>query len=535
LGNLFQIGKFPQSCLPSFLHEGVHHWCFQSPVGSTLALLQLRARRRAISWALESEGDLFDVVEDLIRYETALALMRPLAEGLALFAEFDVTPRRDSSLISLPMLWMYFCFTTQSKDELRNESGFSLYKLLHDVRLSQHYCQRKSNVLIQPVSCEHGGYLLGYMTVKNLWAYATSQCARFTDIELFLIYLRSFFYDDFGFVATLLSPQTAEIDSANAIASYFQERFMAFAQADFEADISMFESKVSKYKLGHRSDKLPRLNTDLGLYKLGQERLKQSVAELKNKKGKYKSIGDRLRLSDSWTLAQRDIMCIGSLDVSVRLPRQGWVVVSRNEQHILSGPALEGAPVGEGDGSLDFYISPAGGYRAVIVSLDQRIVSLQLLGTEDRAVQKQFKDYITNRAKVDATNEESRQLLEAITSNHVSSILLNHVREFNQEAPDQIYLQKALLHVPPQQLTRYFDMMKEDGLLPILNNETSLVKALAMIGLSTSLGLPRDHILNMLSMNGMDGQSTISELHRFGDKHNIPLILDEVEVLICLV
>ena len=37
--HLFRDHVYPADCLPQFLHESTHHWCFQSPVCVALAFL----------------------------------------------------------------------------------------------------------------------------------------------------------------------------------------------------------------------------------------------------------------------------------------------------------------------------------------------------------------------------------------------------------------------------------------------------------------------------------------------------------------
>ena len=50
LRSLFMSGdEAPPDVQLAFFHEAMHHWCFHSPVGATLAFLQMRARRRALS------------------------------------------------------------------------------------------------------------------------------------------------------------------------------------------------------------------------------------------------------------------------------------------------------------------------------------------------------------------------------------------------------------------------------------------------------------------------------------------------------
>ena len=214
LAGMLMLGKYPQRLLPTFLHEMVHHWCFHSPVGSVLSYLQLRARRNSLLLLVESNHDSsdveqsFDILLDLLRYEAAINLMRPLAEGMALFAEFDAEPG-ESAAISTPLSFTYLSFHEIEPSKAPFEG---LSALLARHRLSDDMRERKANLLVQPFSCVGGGYLPGYMLVKNLWLYMLRErkCHRFWDRDLFLSYLQSFFYNDYEFIATLLSPETSE-------------------------------------------------------------------------------------------------------------------------------------------------------------------------------------------------------------------------------------------------------------------------------------------------------------------------------------
>ena len=83
----------PASTFSSFIHEATHHWCFISPVGTALSALHCSVARRALHWlATGDESETMAALEDLCAYEIALSWLRPLNEGLALFAEYDVFP-----------------------------------------------------------------------------------------------------------------------------------------------------------------------------------------------------------------------------------------------------------------------------------------------------------------------------------------------------------------------------------------------------------------------------------------------------------
>src|ERR1700759_4269224 len=70
--------------LANFLHEWTHRSCNMSRVGSAPALLKLRSGIRTFNE--------LDATADYLRCMTATALLEPLSEGLALFAEFDAYP-----------------------------------------------------------------------------------------------------------------------------------------------------------------------------------------------------------------------------------------------------------------------------------------------------------------------------------------------------------------------------------------------------------------------------------------------------------
>jgi hypothetical protein len=112
----FGWGQADPGRLSVFLHEATHHWCFTSPVAFAIAGLTLRARLGMVQ-ALNGERhrDLeMSIVHDLVRVNTAVALLRPLAEGLALFAEFDAVSRIWSKAVS-PVLQSLFQFFVDPK------------------------------------------------------------------------------------------------------------------------------------------------------------------------------------------------------------------------------------------------------------------------------------------------------------------------------------------------------------------------------------------------------------------------------------
>ncbi len=169
-----------------------------------------------------------------MRYESAISLMRPLAEGLALFAEFDALPD-DSPVISLPIMMSAISFANPEENDQRpapDQWNSLVSRLLLRHRLSPRFIEKKAALLKQPVGATAGsGYLAGYLTVKNIWDYLKRRNSKLWDSDLFLTYFKTVFYDDFGLVAVLLDPDTeimttgaGDRDCVERIMRYFLHR-----------------------------------------------------------------------------------------------------------------------------------------------------------------------------------------------------------------------------------------------------------------------------------------------------------------------
>jgi hypothetical protein len=167
-------GALPARALPAFIHEATHHWCFLSAVGQALTLLALRARRRAILNGIAmARGQIRpfardEVLDAAIRVDVFMELHRALAEGLALFAEFDAQPG-SAEIISPVMLLVGRVFCRDRASTAEDLLGPAVCDLLAATRQSQYLMKRKANVFVSPLTCDGAAYLPGYLFVKNLW------------------------------------------------------------------------------------------------------------------------------------------------------------------------------------------------------------------------------------------------------------------------------------------------------------------------------------------------------------------------------
>jgi hypothetical protein len=110
----------------------------------------------------------------------------------------------------------------------------SLLEVLGGVRVSDMMIRRKTNLLLQTLSCTAGGYLPGYLTVKNLWRKCREKHGAFYDADLFATLMRRYFYGDYGFVEYLLSENESTPEWLTGLVDYVGERFNGLLRLDLE-------------------------------------------------------------------------------------------------------------------------------------------------------------------------------------------------------------------------------------------------------------------------------------------------------------
>ncbi|SEK13776.1 hypothetical protein [Paraburkholderia diazotrophica] len=129
------------SIVPQFMHECTHHWCFHSIVGNAISLLTMRARRNSL---VDGPVTRFgEIKSDLLRAQAAEIMLQPYAEGLALFAEFDLTPGkgRISSEVMRSCL-MCFGFRGKTLEDIETPA----IALLQGTRRSSEFIRRKAGI-----------------------------------------------------------------------------------------------------------------------------------------------------------------------------------------------------------------------------------------------------------------------------------------------------------------------------------------------------------------------------------------------------
>jgi hypothetical protein len=533
-------GTSPRNLLPSFLHEATHHWCFLSPVGSVVAALQLRARRRAQTLLrtnpagkrrIELQAGL---LEDLIRAETVTAFLRPLAEGLSLYTEFDAMTNQKSSILSLPLeMASYFSGDLELS---QTPLGLTpvLVSLLRSMRLDQRCIQRKVGVFGHPLAYTDGGYFLGYLTVRRLWIKAAGKDGRLlNETDLFLMYLRSFFFDDIGLVAKLLDPTTKELESASAISNYVNQRILTFIDDVQQSDIATYEHEVIEFGRSSDKGKIPKFLTSLrvesDLYDLGSQLSTRLVEQLgATSKG---TVNDVFRLQEAEIFGRRDIMYLGSIPVEVVVHKDGKFQVFREGMQVTDGQAHKGVAAGNAEGSLDLFFSmlPRHRYRVVSITRGKDVVLKKFIGPKSmpKSAVKRFSDFEPSRSIAQSRSDEFSVALEQVLVGSWMEICLTHIRNQLGTLVESVYLPVATYGVSDAHYEKAYPLMQQNGLLSLLNWDRELIEGTALLGLCCNAISPhRGFVSAWFKKSDLDLDLTLAGINKCTKEYGIPEVYE---------
>jgi hypothetical protein len=545
LGGMVQAGRYPDRYFADFVHELTHHWCFHSPVGLALALLQMRARRRAILILAdepESGTDAYSVAEDLVRYESAIAVMRPLAEGLALFSEFDATPG-ESPVVSLPMTLAAISFgTVEEEDRLRPapaQWNSILGRLLLRQRLSERSVERKAALLAQPLTAGAGGYLAGYLSVKNIMDLLRRRADKLWDSDLFLSYIKTFFYDDYAFVATLLDPDTeimstgsGERDCVEGILRYFHGRVAELLSVTTDKILGDFEEwTLSADRSKDRPDPW-YVGGQAARAVTGQQRMDEWLAELRET-DKIGRLDAAMRNRALWSLAQRDLFCIGSFRAPVRVNEHGRVFVGVHENAtdkyawpVFNVKSLDGVAEGSGDGSLEYFVSPSHRYSVIAVTRNNGLVALTTMSENvTPELEEQIRSYRTSLEE----GLGERQLLNTVVNRVVdessASVYRAHYAKSVAEMAEEFFIDKALAHTQESDVPAARELLRRRGFYDAFGADRTQWRSFVKLTLASALSTNREFIAAVMERDEYTLDAILASVQSCEQRHPVKLVM----------
>jgi hypothetical protein len=480
--------------VPSFIHEVTHHRCFWSPVGNAVAWVNMRARRRALHAAAHGAGgdddEALDVFDDFIRCETTLEALRPLTEGLALFAEHDVVPGSSPSLSEVMQLVVRHCMPIRSEAMMTTE----LPAYLRAMRRRHTAFQRKLHLLLQPLDTDGDGYLPGYLTVKNLWRATVAQEPRLLDTDLFLQYVTASVFHDLGLVAHILDDRTSDVGAAKRIADYVGWRLGRLLADDVGAQLDALERARTTELVRFTASDLdaisrPNLDTDPQLWELGEERLRTAAAQLAAEAAGT-GPGAELAREHMWALAQRELIVLARTPTRAWVADEGEVVFAFSGYGYRTGTTSDEPPGSElDDATLTLALNPSpwGQYTAMTLSAASRAVRTWFNPSVDDALRSHFAHYdLDSDRRLEEDAVLAATLEQVMAADETDRILFEHTRESMSSWRRQLYGLRALAYVPEAEVVPLLCAL-EDGFASLLGG-VAPVRALAWISLNAPDG-----------------------------------------------
>lgn len=558
LGAFIHSNELPESWLPSLLHESVHHWCFSTPVGTAIAVLEARARLRILLSAFgdleddqESSEDEQKAIEDLTRFQIVNKLLHPLAEGLALFAEFDVEPRPETKVISRPMKFVYGYFTNPSKDEIASEWGKSLLILLRKQRLTQRFIDRKSNILLEPLGFHdsgQNGYLLGYLMVKNLWHLACRRTPRFYDADLFYTFLQRYIYSDYAFVQVLLQNSTQGPSAADSIASYLHSRLdqIGYLDLDYEAD------KVDRTQDLASSDPdaiFAPIASNLEQFEEGQKLLNQAL-EFISANNHHEKL-DFVRRLMSRLFGQRFFLSLGKFDIQISPTTPGCLSVSLDEMpDLFEGKHFDDWIPAKTEGQLNIFFSLYGSYPICAVSVGSRVIAVKypdtveeitnnevfvvfeegqqktvnLSGIVGNSIREQISYLLTDQENLIDLNNGTQSAREIFVELSGFGDRFDKVQSITCDIVDKIYKAHAFGWADKERIDECYSQIYDKGLSSILDDDWILVNAVAALSLAASVGLSEEEARKHLPMSEISVGEALDKFEEIAQKTGFPLV-----------
>jgi hypothetical protein len=530
----------PGEFLPTFLHEATHHWCFSSPVGTAIALLSMRGRVNALRAVearspREAKGWEKRAADDIVRAAVASLLLQPLAEGMATFAEFDLTASLRSPVVPPPLSWaMMFSArdkltgTRDTRLRRRMDMAQSTAGQLTSARSAGRSRRAKEALLAGPLSCDSGsGYLAGYMLIKALWMFMQRHHERFHEPEVFLLKVYKIFYRDPEFVRLLLDPSRSIAEALNPLAPHLVTR-LKYAFWESKDDLhdfyeSLISTRAQLYQDGEADGAvLPFADP------VDDDPTKRFLAMWDEIMGgplpQLVKGGDLGPLTYGGITAMhmighgRDFLELGSLPAKLD-PAKTETVVEVEGRPVARLPTFK-AHTGKSSGSLHILLNTRSGEHVVAAISDQQpgeVAALQrTFGSADFDAMSLKRSVMGRTKGVDiasATLAMARKGLEQLTE---FKYIDGYVQQ-TRERLNGLYVTFATDHVPESKIYQLLPKMMTDGMYGAFDYNADLVRALAIMGSTAHVYHFPEHLKSEFDEQALDYESLVQKLREYSE------------------
>ncbi|MHA4812376.1 hypothetical protein ACX0G9_30060 [Flavitalea flava] len=543
--NVFLGQKYPPEIYFSFIHEATHHWCFNSIVGNSLFFLRMQTladAQRTLSGGPVTPAQIDKLNTDDIRYTFLLHILNPITEGLALFAEYDSCPS-PTEAVPQHLIFTSIAYSNLTQVEVGQQGIAAVEKnytpFLYRMRLELPVgLERKKALLLSPLSYIKSPYLVGYLFIKNIWTVLTRKNTKFSDPNLFLQFMRSYFFNDVGWMAALYKEGYGNDAVMELVYTYFTERCEALETLD-PAYIDLFEKDIldlSKIK------QVINIATPKDVVAKGDEQLNALYQEVL-------ATGPATFTS---RLKQREYFRVYKLPayIDINGPRVlFWVPVPTasipkhlfayknlvrligNDYYrvIMSFPNIDNLPVFQGKGTLENFRSFDNGFPTCIIFSVNRQLTYSYFSDSWSPENKAL--FLEHYAHTGDDDFEVAQLIsEAIdlicsldpdireTNRMVTEVYDDMIREY--------YEYSALSACPEEELQKTAEKMATMGFFPFFTQGEEEVDLFTLITLANSLNIFNIETLTLLAeQTSIDLPGLLPILKQDLKRNNLDILL----------
>lgn len=538
---LFSGGGFPPDVLPAVLHESAHHWCFFTPVATTIALLQARSRIRCLEWAFGKDDAIAGkALEDGLKYEVATMILRPLAEGIAQFFEYDVVPCAETPVASQPMSWAHdflFGFLPGSKSSWGN----SLWYVLDEMRRSDAMIRRKANLLVQPLKCSAGGYLLGYLNVKNLWRACRAKHGAFWDADLFACLMRHYFYRDHGLVDLILNESADLTHWTGSIVQYLCDRGnRLYMQLDLKAaEKALIKQSLKPGKTTLHGDESfgidlgqsPPMGTSRRVADRGFRRLVNLFDSMKTSFSKtaFSDAADTARNILLMPFTYRHLLWLGQLKTKLRGSDDGKVTVLVNDKQLIKVDLLSSGTKIPDTAILDLYVSVWDNFVGIVVSeTGGKAIAALTLGTATEAAQERFLKLYGDRQLAEDENKAYADIYMNLPLTAEFKTFHTFLLKWGEELVEQdFYRGGALMWVSEKWKSAVPALMENNGILAVVGGDLQLLRSAAALSLAASLRMKPEDVASGFPVLKLSALAILEQLDQCTKKRGFPMVVGE--------
>jgi hypothetical protein len=468
-----------------FVHEATHHWCFDSPVGLSIALLAMRSRQLILRDA-DSVGERLntDILHTLITLTTAREVLRPIAEGLAQFGEFDATPDPFVDQSTPVYDAMMDCFSHATPVLLESELSTPIAAtkaVLGRIRLAPQTVDRKASVLLSPLSASANPYLAGYLSVKALRRQiAAVEPGLLTDSMTFFRVLQRYIYADWKLVKLLLGPTDEAGRTAENLCNHVSGRLAQFAEVPSGDLHTLIDRTIN----GGPAPDIAAWDDTSETREAGVEALRRGLREAES----LATLDAAQRSFGKWVSAvlfRRGLLNLASGQAELHsgcIYYQGVRVLELAADDFVNDMRPDAGPV---DLEVVFSQHPDQWGRAAVVTRDDDILACVPLGgstNDDAAVRERIRRIYVSGSALLKEEHETRGLIDGVVEASPLSRELDWYLPQIAAATDVIYSAIVGSDTLPRALQQ---ALGETGLAAVLPT-ARLLRMTAILGLAAS-------------------------------------------------